>query len=228
MESQLETFNVKIVYGKSEPVEGFISRFGFSVLIHNLISEDFILFDTGSNGKALLHNLEQFDIDLSEIKKVVISHNHLEHSGGLDDLYKKNNNLEIYVPIEIQNTFRRKYVKSEVIGVSKLKEIDRNVYLTGQLGTYLKEQALFLETQNEEIIVIVGCAHPGLDEIISFGRSLAKIKAIIGGFHNFRHLPFLEGIDFIGACHCTHNTDLIRKRFPEEFHEIRVGESLPF
>lgn len=228
MESQLESYSLKIAFAKSTPVEGYISRFGFSVLIHNLISENFILFDTGSDGKALLHNLDQFGVDPSEIKKVVISHNHLEHSGGLDDLYKNNSNLEIYVPNEIQNTFRRKYLKSDVIGVSKLEEIDRNVYLTGQLGTYLKEQALFLETQNAELVVIVGCAHPGLDDILSLARGLANIKAIIGGFHNFRHISLLEGIDFIGACHCTHNTDLIRNQFLEEFHEIRVGESLPF
>ncbi|MFX1310178.1 MAG: MBL fold metallo-hydrolase [Promethearchaeota archaeon] len=228
MELQLETFNVNIVFDNNKPLEGFLSSFGFSVLIYNSLSENYLLFDTGSDGAILLHNLEQLGVDASEIRKVVISHNHIEHSGGLKDLYEKNNNIEIYVPIEVLNIFRKKYSKSILYGVSDWKEIDENIYLTGQLGTYLKEQALFLKTLNNELIVMVGCCHPGLDEILSLGRQLAKIRAIIGGFHNTRNFSCLEGIKVIGACHCTHHVDLIKQRFPEEFREIYVGDSLTF
>lgn len=228
MELQLEAFNVNIVFDNNKPLEGFLSSFGFSVLIYNSLSDNFLLFDTGSDGTILLHNLEQVGVAFSEIKKVVISHNHIEHSGGLQELYENNNNIEIYVPIEILNIFRKKYSKSTVYGVSDWKEIDENTYLTGQLGTYLKEQAMFLKTLNNELIVMVGCCHPGLDEIVSLGRNIAKIRAIIGGFHNIRNFSCLEGIKVIGACHCTQHTDLIKQRFPEEFREIYVGDSLIF
>jgi len=159
---------------------------------------------------------------------VNISHNHIEHSGGLNDLYNKNNNLEIYVPKENLNLFRKKYSKSIVYAVSELQEIDKNIYLTGQLGTYLKEQALFLKTQSNELIVIVGCCHPGLEEIISIGKNIANIKGIFGGFHNQRNFSCLSEMKIIGACHCTQHLDLIKKRFPEEFREIHVGDSLHF
>ena len=228
MELQLEAFNVNIVFDNSKPLEGFLSSFGFSVLIYNSLSDNYLLFDTGTDGTILLHNLDQLEVDIPEIKKVVISHNHIEHSGGLKELYENNNNLEIYVPIEILNIYRKKYSKSIVYGVSDLKEIDENTYLTGQLGTYLKEQALFLKTLTNELIVMVGCCHPGLDEIVSIGRSIAKIKAIIGGFHNIRNFSCLEGIKVIGACHCTQHKDLIKQKFPEEFHEIHVGDSILF
>ena len=228
MEVQLEAFNINIAFDNNDPLEGFLSYFGFSVLIYNFLSENFLLFDTGSNGNILLHNLEELGIDSSEIKKVIISHNHSEHVGGLDDLYIQNSSIEIYVPIEIQNIFRKKYSRSIVHGVSNLTEIDNNIYLTGQLGTYLKEQALFLKTLDNELIIIVGCAHPGLEDIISIGKSIAKIEAIFGGFHNIRRFSCLEGIKVIGPCHCTQHIDLIKKQFPEEYREMHVGDSLAF
>ncbi len=228
MEIQLKSFKTNIVFDNNKPLEGFLSSFGFSILIFNYLSESFLLFDTGSNGKVLLHNIEKLGVDILEIKKVIISHNHIEHSGGLNDLYNKNNNLEIYVSKENLNIFRKKYSKSIVYAVSELQEIDKNIYLTGQLGTYLKEQALFLKTQSNELIVIVGCSHPGLEEIISIGKSIANIKGIFGGFHNLRNFSCLSEMKIIGACHCTQHLDLIKKRFPEEFREIHVGDSLLF
>ncbi len=228
MEIQLEAFKANIIFDNSEPLEGFLSSFGFSSLIFSFISESFLLFDTGSNGKILEHNLTRLGVDVSEIKKVVISHNHIEHSGGLDDLYNKNQDIEIYVPIENLKVFRKKYSKSIIYAVSELTEIDKNIYLTGQIGTYLKEQSLFLKTLSNELIMIVGCSHPGLDEILSIGKNIAKIKGVIGGFHNLRNFSSLSGLSLIAPCHCTQHKDLIKQRFPKEFREIHVGDSLIF
>ena len=51
---------------------------------------------------------------------------------------------------------------------------------------FSKEQALFLKTKENELIVIVGCSHPGLEKFILKAQELSSIKAIIGGFHGFR------------------------------------------
>ncbi|MFX1393171.1 MAG: MBL fold metallo-hydrolase [Promethearchaeota archaeon] len=224
----LISFEIKITFDSNKIEDRFISDFGFSVLIYNNFTENYLLFDTGSNGEALIHNIEQFNIDISEISKIIISHNHFEHKGGLDGVYKKNNNIEIYVPTENEISYKRKYPKSRVIGVSDKMLIEQNIYSTGQLGNYLKEQSIFLKTEEDDLIALVGCCHPGLEEIISIGKSIGNIKAIIGGFHGIRRFGCLEGIDFIGASHCTQHLDIIKQRFPNQFKNIHVGDSLVF
>ncbi|MFX0069554.1 MAG: MBL fold metallo-hydrolase [Candidatus Hermodarchaeota archaeon] len=228
LDTENVSFEIYIAFENSSGHEGFLTGFGLSFLIFNRFTENYLLFDTGSDGKILSHNIEQFDVDYSEISKIVISHNHAEHSGGLKSIYEKNSEIEIYVPVENLNVYRRTYPEATVVGVSEFKEIDTNIYTTGQLGNYLKEQALFLRNFNDDLMVLVGCSHPGLDEIITMARSLGKVKAVLGGFHNFRNFICLEGIEFIGPCHCTQHLNLIKERFPGQYNEIIVGNALPF
>ncbi len=224
----LENFYVNILFNQGESLEGFISSYGFAALIYNVETGSYILFDTGSDGDILLHNLSQLGIDVTEISKVVISHNHPEHTKGLESIYNKNNDLEIYVPIENQITYNRKYPLSKVFGVSEQTEIEKNVYLTGQLGNYLKEQAMLLKTREEKGILLVGCCHPGLNEIFNAFSNRGNIEAIIGGLHNIRVFSSLDSLKFIGACHCTKYNDILRVKYPEKYHEIKVGEELLF
>jgi 7,8-dihydropterin-6-yl-methyl-4-(beta-D-ribofuranosyl)aminobenzene 5'-phosphate synthase len=42
-----------------------------------------ILFDTGFTGIALLHNAELLGLDLRDIEALVVSHFHMDHTGGL-------------------------------------------------------------------------------------------------------------------------------------------------
>lgn len=226
--SVTKTFKIKIVFEDNESEEGFIRGQGFSALIYNYFTDSFLLFDTGSDGESLVHNIERSDVEISAITKVIISHNHAEHSGGLEEIYNRNPDIGIYVPIENLKIYKRKYSQSKVYGISEFMEIDENIYSTGQLGTYLKEQALLLKTFDDEMIVIVGCCHPGLDEIISVAKSLGPVKAIVGGFHGSRNFICLQGVDFIGACHCTQHVDLIREKFPEQYESIGAGKSLTF
>lgn len=54
---------------------------GQSFLI--IVGEEKILYDTGLNGKILLNNMETLSISPNEITKVVLSHGHADHTGGL-------------------------------------------------------------------------------------------------------------------------------------------------
>jgi 7,8-dihydropterin-6-yl-methyl-4-(beta-D-ribofuranosyl)aminobenzene 5'-phosphate synthase len=228
MESSRASFDVKIIYGNRKEKEKFLTDFGFSALIYSYITESYILFDTGTDGAILINNLKEFGVETSSIKKIVISHNHREHSGGLISLYNEKPDIEIFVPIENLISYRRTYPKSNVNGVSDLTGIDKNIFTSGQLGNYLKEQSLFLQTLNNEVIVIVGCAHPGLDEIISLAKTIGPVKGVLGGFHGLRNFTCLQGVKFIGPCHCTQNLDLLKDRFPEQYKEIGVGKSFTF
>ncbi|WP_435549445.1 MBL fold metallo-hydrolase [Desulfobacterium sp. N47] len=60
-----------------------------------------ILLDTG-NGSSLIHNAGLLDIDLGKIDKIVLSHGHFDHTGGLRDLLRRmNKNIQVILPTRI-------------------------------------------------------------------------------------------------------------------------------
>lgn len=59
---------------------GFIGEHGFAALLETANGN--ILFDTGQ-GFSLVHNLLRFIKDITRIEKVVLSHGHFDHTGGL-------------------------------------------------------------------------------------------------------------------------------------------------
>ena len=72
---------------------GLIGEHGFSALVER--GDEKVLFDTGQ-GYALVHNARILGIDLASIKKVVLSHGHNDHTGGLAQFLQVGDNREIY------------------------------------------------------------------------------------------------------------------------------------
>ena len=66
----------------SGPVLG---EWGAALLIQT--GQDQILFDAGE-GRVLLGNARALQVDLRKTKAIVVSHNHLDHTGGLTDAFK--------------------------------------------------------------------------------------------------------------------------------------------
>lgn len=223
------SFEIKIVYDKSCSEAGFLIDFGFSSLIYNHFTDNYSLFDTGGKGKILIHNIHRFGIGISSIKKVIISHNHYDHVGGLQAICRENKEIEIFVPYDNLNSFSRTFPEVKLRGILTMTEIEKNVISSGQFsGTFTSEQGLFLRLKDNKLILLVGCAHPGLEKFIIKAQGLGIIKGIIGGFHGFRDVSYLNGIEFIGACHCTQHINSIKKSFSESFCKICVGTSLQF
>jgi len=69
------------------PISGALGEHGFSALIEEAGGEQ-LLFDTGQ-GLSLLHNARLMKRDLATVRKVVISHGHYDHAGGLLPLLKE-------------------------------------------------------------------------------------------------------------------------------------------
>ena len=223
------SFEVRILYDDICALPGFTTGFGFSSLIYNYVTNHYVLFDTGGNGTVLLSNLDQFNINCTSITKVIISHNHHDHSGGLDIIYMKNNNLEIYVPSSNELIYKKRFPNNKIFGVLKSIEIEKNMISSGQFNNhFIPEQFLILKLSDGSLLLLVGCAHPGLENFIKYAKILGPIKGIIGGFHGFNKLSYLVDIDFIGACHCTQHTSLIKKQFSNAFKKVCVGTSLQF
>jgi len=63
------------------------SEHGLSILVRVFLKDVKlnVLLDTGTSGKALLHNAYEMDIDLRDVDAIVVSHGHYDHTGGLLD-----------------------------------------------------------------------------------------------------------------------------------------------
>jgi 7,8-dihydropterin-6-yl-methyl-4-(beta-D-ribofuranosyl)aminobenzene 5'-phosphate synthase len=165
-----------------------------------------ILFDTGDNGENLIYNLRQLNIQPVSIAAVVISHNHWDHTGGLKEFLKSNNDAKVFRP--------KSFLKPT--------EISPGVHSTGAIGKLIKEQSLVVNTEKGNL-VITGCAHPGLEKILQTSRQLGEIHAVLGGFHAFSKLEQLDGIEVIAPCHCTQYIKEIEQKYPNQFKEIKAG-----
>jgi 7,8-dihydropterin-6-yl-methyl-4-(beta-D-ribofuranosyl)aminobenzene 5'-phosphate synthase len=193
---------ITIVYD-NEANPGLKSGWGFSCLIE---AKEKILFDTGDSGENLIYNLRQLNIQPESVVAVVISHNHWDHTGGLKEFSKLNNNAKVFHPKSF----------------SKPTEISPGVHSTGALGGLIKEQSLVVNTQKGNL-VITGCAHPGLGNILQVAKKLGKVYGVIGGFHGFSDFKQLEDIELIGPCHCTRYSKQIREKYPQQFKQVKAG-----
>ncbi len=97
-----------------------LAEHGLSVLLET--EYEAILFDTGQQ-HALLHNAVRMGIDLSKVDKIVLSHGHSDHTGGLADALKMAGGAHVYAHPGI---FDEKYSKGRceqrAIGIPYTKE----------------------------------------------------------------------------------------------------------
>jgi len=112
-------------------------------------------------------------------------------------------------------------------------------YSTGELGEWIREQSLVIET-GEGLIVITGCAHPGVVHIVEEAKKLLErnVYLVLGGFHlcwmnAFQVKSVAEGVNRAGVtkvapCHCS--GDLARSTFEKvygkDFILVGVGKRL--
>lgn len=181
-----------------------------------------ILFDTGANGSTLLGNMKKLKIDPKSVDDVVISHAHWDHTGGLVDFLRDFNDVRLFVPSSyaVPN-----HVAREVISVRQPIEIAENIYSTGELRGI--EQALAVKIE-KGVVVIVGCSHPGVKEIIDAASQYGNAVALIGGLHGFSEFETIRNFELICATHCTQHIAEIQSLYPDTFLEGGAGKIIEF
>ncbi len=195
-----------IVYDNETTKPDLKSDWGFSCFIENKKN---ILFDTGANGDILLSNMKALGIEPENIDIVFLSHNHWDHVGGLDSLISMNPKIKVYEP-----DFSL-----------KPKEFLPGFTTTGILSGI--EQSLMIKT-GKGLVVIGGCSHPGLEDILDVARRFGKIYAVIGGFHGFNRFDALKDVELILPCHCTQYKKEICELYPKNCSSCGAGKIIEF
>ena len=192
----------------NETKPSFKAEWGFSCLIE---AGEKILFDTGSSANVLSHNADKLGIKPEHVSKLVLSHDHFDHTGGLDWILQ-NPKLKVFALDSFsEQTKQRIREKAELVEVGEeAVEVSGGIHSTGKLSNSVDEQSLAVETE-KGIVVVTGCSHPGLTKILEKSKGFGKICAVIGGFHGFSEFSALNGIEFIAATHCTQQKQKIKQ-----------------
>ena len=227
-----------VVYDNYQFNLDLATGWGFSCVVE--IPTQTILFDTGGNSSVLLSNMEKLSIDPGEIDVVVISHIHGDHVGGFEGFLQRNDRIKVYILTSFPDSWREKIQSfgAEYHDVEEPMKISENAYTTGEMGIWLKEQSLILHTQ-QGLIVITGCAHPGIIKIIQRAKQIVPdtpVYLVIGGFHlsgvsdeelrsiikGFREL----GVIKVAPSHCSGDRcrELFKEEYKEDFIESGVGK----
>jgi len=232
----VKNLSITVSYDNNPYKEGLTTAWGFSCVIRG--TEKTILFDSGGDGSILLANMEELSINPKEIDLVVLSHIHGDHVGGLPSFLRKNPEVVVYLPKSFPRGFKDKVkeYRAKIIEVQDPLKICEGVYSSGELGTWIKEQSLIIHTE-KGLIVITGCAHPGIVKIVNKAKDLAEddVLLVMGGFHlggeskgvienivsSFRKL----GVSYAGPCHCSGDAarQLFKEQYSENFINVGVG-----
>lgn len=214
---------------------GLKTGWGFSCLVK--ADDHVILFDTGADDSVLLYNMSQLNIKPADIQTIVLSHIHHDHVGGLDGILKQNNKIIVYLPASFPARFKENVRGrgAKVVEVSQPAKIAPGVNSTGEMGSRIKEQSLLIDTP-KGIVVVTGCAHPGIVNIVEEARRLTgkKVYLAVGGFHLFgASYPQLKkiistmqqlGVARIAPCHCS--GDQARELFAQAYGEGYIANGV--
>ena len=142
-------FTITTLTENTSSVVGLLGEWGLCILIEN--HEISILFDTGL-GISVEHNANELKIDLSKIEKIVLSHGHIDHTGGLKNVIVKTGTVDViahpdawskrfthtpgYEERDIGNPFSKKEIESVGASVSLSREpiwISEDIMTTGEI-----------------------------------------------------------------------------------------------
>ena len=219
-------------------------RWGLSVWIEK--NSEAVLFDVGWKPNALWHNIERSGVDVQKLSKIVISHTHRDHIYGLESVLNKlNYRPDVYVPSADLEELKRQYPKAKLNGVSSPVPISEYLTSLGEMSGYtakgeISEHSVLI-TQSDAMILLTGCAHAGIVDIVKRAIELypdKKMCLVSGGFHLLEHsnseiLKISEelkvlNVERIAPSHCTGElaTQILQEQWKERYIDFGLGDRL--
>ena len=235
MKSPADVLKITIVYDNNPFDARLKTAWGFSALVE--YHGQTLLFDTGGEGHILLENMRVLEIEPARIQSIVLSHAHSDHTGGLSALLGGGNQPSVYLLPSFADTYKHRLgLVTQVNEVTPGQVIADGILTTGEFGGDIPEQALLVRTENG-LVVITGCAHPGIVRIIEKAIELTNdpVYLVLGGFHlgskseteisailaDFRRL----GVQKVAPCHCSgeHAIAMFAAEYGQAFVQAGVG-----
>lgn len=185
-----------------------IAEHGLSLHIYR--NGEQILFDTGASA-SFSNNAEKLGIDIGGVDRVVLSHHHYDHGGGLGRFFEVNKHAKVYLrrPADGDCYFRAFGFRNRYIGldkalfqshpdrfqfVDKFTEITTDVFIITQIGSYYPRpkgnRYLYLERGTTR--VLDNFEH----ELIMVIRENGGLVIFTGCSHN----GMLNMIDTVARC----------------------------
>ncbi|WP_369017986.1 MBL fold metallo-hydrolase [Thermatribacter velox] len=231
---------VTILYDNFPFLSELLPSHGFSCLVEG---EEKVLFDTGESGPLLFKNMELLGIDPLSISRVVISHEHYDHIGGLGYLLARNPKVVVYILPSFSQDAKREIKErgARFLEVERGMEIAPSVFTTGEVEGPVREQALVVKGE-QGFLLIGGCCHPGAVKMVEAAALIGngKIELLIGGLHLYQSsdeeiMQTLQGLRQLGVSkiapsHCSGFAalDYAQKLWGENYIASGVGKSFNF
>jgi 7,8-dihydropterin-6-yl-methyl-4-(beta-D-ribofuranosyl)aminobenzene 5'-phosphate synthase len=232
-----DKISMTIVYDNYVYQENTKADWGFSCFIKG--TEKTVLFDTGTNESILLENIDSLGIDVSELDSIVISHNHGDHTGGLNSVLSQKTHIPVYFGHSFPSGFSENISNKGAtpVRVKEPVEICEHVFSTGELRGRANEQSLIVDTE-KGLVIVTGCSHPGIVSILKRSQEILnkKIFLVLGGFHLLDHSDAQVkeiiqefkalGVEKCGATHCTGDRAiaLFKEAYGENYVPMGVGQ----
>ena len=158
---------ITVIYNNVPLQPELKTGWGFAAVIET--PDGNVLFDTGGDGDLLLANMESSGLFPADIQTVVLSHNHGDHTGGLEAFLQQNAHLTVYIPESFPKSLQKGIAAfgAQVVCIGKQPtRLWGPLHSTGEMGQGIPEQALIGESAHGPIL-ITGCAHPGICNMAS-------------------------------------------------------------
>lgn len=236
---------VTYLYDNTLNAQGVKADWGFACLVE--AHGRTILFDTGAKPEVLRGNLSALKVDPQRVEALVFSHDHGDHTGGLAGFTPKPG-----IPGYYAQGFAPRVGQALAAAGFKATPVSRpTLVFPGFTVTEgmvpegspaapatgsIVEDALLVDTPRG-LLVIVGCAHPGIVPMLrrikeTSGRS---IYMVLGGLHLLNTPPDgvrqivaafkTLGVVYAGPTHCTGDEamGLFKQAYGDHFVQGGVG-----
>ena len=209
-----------------------IGEWGFCALVET--QEATVLLDSGA-GHGVIHNAEHLGVDLSRVDKIVLSHAHYDHTGGIMAVLKKiDKEVEVIAPLDLwaaKYSFRGGR-KERYIGVPFTREAleslgamftmtSEPVYITDSLITTgeIEITNVFEEVGEDYLKIKVADQYqrdPCTDDRALVVKTEAGLVVVLGCAHRclintLNHVRTITGEDrihmVVGGCHLIDASD---------------------